>query len=163
MTSVKEISSQPAPPPPADFSQTLDSAISSQLTAQCQPQEALLEFLLHGKGWLLLNAMSVLATQVRLSVPIEGCSFFSLSACHLMMHLMKTSNNVCVSESLFACSVDWLIDWLMVSLIDELIDWMVGCPINEWIDWLIDWLNDWMIDWWFHWLMSWLIEWSVVR
>ncbi|XP_071492648.1 lysosomal-trafficking regulator-like [Diadema antillarum] len=65
MTAVKEISTQSS----ADFNQTLDSALSSQLTPQ-PPQAALVEFLMHDRGWLLLNAMSILATQA-LSCNVE--------------------------------------------------------------------------------------------
>ncbi|XP_054759727.2 uncharacterized protein LOC129265818 [Lytechinus pictus] len=68
MTSVKDISTQPPAAAPAssmtDFHRTLDSAISSQVSPEL-PQADLMDFLMHGRGWLLLNAMSTLATQVR--------------------------------------------------------------------------------------------------
>ena len=69
MTSVKDISTKPpaasaAPALMTDFHRTLDSAISSQVSPEL-PQADLMDFLMHGRGWLLLNAMSILATQVR--------------------------------------------------------------------------------------------------
>ncbi|XP_030854753.1 lysosomal-trafficking regulator isoform X2 [Strongylocentrotus purpuratus] len=67
MTSVKDISTKPpaalaAPASMTDFHRTLDSAISSQVSPEL-PQADLMDFLMHGRGWLLLNAMSILATQ----------------------------------------------------------------------------------------------------